>query len=159
MPAENNIQPSEQAKSWYPDTNDWDIILEFTLRFSRLEYAMKCTGFSKMEYGSLHPDWKAFQITLVQNEVPPCANEALKYLKQKPPQIQKENKVWEEINKGNGWPFLIKAVKTVRNNLFHGGKTPFYPRDKTLLTHCLSVIKAIVEVAPSEVRDTYNKSN
>jgi hypothetical protein len=47
--------------------------------------------------------------------------------------------------------WLLLAIRTVRNNLFHGGKFPLIPmpdpsRDRDLLIHSLTILDAMLQL-------------
>ena len=85
---------------------------------------------------------------------------ALLYIKRKPPLQQAGANKWDTIPECADWDLLILSLKTVRNNLFHGGKHHTGPvlepaRDKDLLRYCLSIMKAIVPLMPDDVKRTF----
>ncbi|MGY2491137.1 hypothetical protein [Cupriavidus sp. CP313] len=101
--------------------------LEFFLRFSRFEFALKENGKVKRgRRGVAQPDWDGF---VDDHESLYKLTDSARELLGSPPDVQivKDGRAWEwapltfdegesELSK------LVLAVKTVRNNLFHGGK-------------------------------------
>lgn len=104
-----------------------NLAFEFFYRFSRFEFALKENGKVKAGWrGVAEPDWRTF---VKEHEGTYQLSERGKELLRSPPEVQK-------AKGGNSWEWaplafdlgaselsrLVLAVKTVRNNLFHGGK-------------------------------------
>lgn len=104
-----------------------DLAFEFFYRFSRFEFALKENGKVKAgRRGVAEPDWRAF---IEEHETNYLLSERGVELLRAPPEVQR-------TKGGNSWEWaplafdlgaselscLVLAVKTVRNNLFHGGK-------------------------------------
>jgi hypothetical protein len=111
---------------------DDDLVLEFFANFSRFEYALKRAGFVKSDrHLNAMPDWDRFA-RKVAGGLGEVADEDFKtaksYLLQNPPrkQVLKDKRVqWETNRKRDNEPegqYLLRLVRDVRNNLFHGGK-------------------------------------
>lgn len=148
------MRPLEEA-----DLN-LDLITRFFLVFSRFEYALKRAGYVRSnEDGYAEADWAAFGRSvrrLYNRDRSPALSEATEYLLSNPPKRQAvgaaRTLVWEDLERREeqtdiGW--LLVIVRTVRNNLFHGGKYPMPygylqepARDATLLKHTLTVLEA-----------------
>lgn len=119
----------------------------FFYTFSRFEYALKCKGYAKKgRNDQVIVDWKKFACD--HNEIflenKQKLKESLDYYSKNPPkkQIFNNNKLeWNDLKKFNAssdceFYWFLKAVKHVRNNLFHGGKYPYdLNRDSCLLHH------------------------
>ncbi|WP_104041654.1 hypothetical protein [Vibrio hyugaensis] len=103
-----------------------NLVYKFFLQFSRLEFALKESGFvTSGQRNSAQPDWNAFiekyesnyQLDKIEAEL--MGNPPLK-------QEFKAGKVtWEKFDfppKASELKNLVFALKTMRNNLFHGGK-------------------------------------
>jgi hypothetical protein len=115
---------------------DRDLLLEFFLSFSRFEYALKTTGFYKrrpedsMRPPAAEPDWDRFATSLrdtFQRGRDRDLENACASLLDPPPNRQviiNDAPAWETPTRGPGSEveFLLRMVRTVRNNLFHGGK-------------------------------------
>lgn len=76
--------------------------------------------------------------------------EAVQYLRAHPPrkQILKTGKLdWKQVeNNGTQLEQILYLVRTIRNNLFHGGKFPCGPvedagRDTKLLESCIIILR------------------
>ncbi|MEW6325604.1 MAG: hypothetical protein AB1515_09495, partial [Nitrospirota bacterium] len=111
-----------------------ELLLEFFLTFARFEFALKQAGFLKQssrERPDAKPDWDSFAQELrgvFQSSGNPQLLQACDHLLLNPP--------WREvvINGATGWDSsaeddqlseveqLLRYVRRVRNNLFHGGK-------------------------------------
>ena len=94
--------------------------------FSRLEYALKENGFcSSGRYGQAQVDWRKFIKSHANDFTAPKEG---KKLLANPPQWQTYQVGrcgWEALNLDREATELGKVVlivKTIRNNLFHGGK-------------------------------------
>lgn len=102
------------------------LVYAFFLQFSRLEFALKESGYVKADFrDSAGPDWKrfieqysyAYVLDKVENELmadPPLRqvyrNEQISWVDFEFPDAS------TQLNN------LVFALKTMRNNLFHGGK-------------------------------------
>lgn len=142
-----------------------DLLLEFFLTFSRMEYALKASGFFKPGRGNppnAGPDWDRFAVSLrdkFQSEDNPQLREACEYLNDSPPwkQVIVNNELtWDSPS---AWPanesdieYLLKMVGSVRNNLFHGGKHNRLhegpERTKKLLNSSLVILKRCLALSP-----------
>ena len=136
MGSEKNLvaAPTQLADRYIGDLKvDKDLLLEFFIMFSRFEYALKRTDYVRKGVNWVAPDWPKFAKHIKAKFEETKIVKAVEYLKSKPPQIQMvKNKkfVFEKSpNCGSGVVYLIKCVKIVRNNLFHGGKFPSGPVD------------------------------
>jgi len=134
-----------------------DLLLRFFVVFSRFEYALKKTNYWLFP-GKVQPDWDrfgrefSFPVELADNSV----LKAIEYFKEQPPKKQ--------VYRNNGLDFddivfsakdtdkekLVKYVKTVRNNLFHGGKYPLIyqedpSRNPKLIEACVTLLLFFLE--------------
>lgn len=112
---------------------DTPLVLDFFETFSRFECGLKRAGFVKAgAYGSASPKWDAFA-DAIEGCLTASTNtdftNAKIYLLEQPPQLQKydpPNGVrWENNairSSETGTQYLLRLVRDVRNNLFHGGK-------------------------------------
>lgn len=102
------------------------LVYDFFLQFSRLEFALKESGYVKAgSRDSAEPDWRTFierhsdSYTLDAVEKELMANPPLK-------QVYRDHKIiWMDFDfphDSTELNNLVFALKTMRNNLFHGGK-------------------------------------
>lgn len=145
--------------------DDGDIVLRFFVIFSRFEYALKQSGFVKTGgYDSAMPDWDTFadKISngLGDDSLDLAFIDARARLFHTPPQKQTVTTRggslhWRKNIQGpteSDARYLLRLVRDVRNNLFHGGK---YPdgiisdqslRNKVLLQDCLTVLETCLSL-------------
>lgn len=144
---------------------DRDLVLEFFLEFSRFEYALKRARFLKKRTEDAIPDWDGFAQSLggqLADRHDSQFMQARSTLFARPPKKQIRGPsgelTWRESTRGSGETedaFLLRLVRTVRNNLFHGGKYP-YPegpvddpaRDRELLRAALGVLPKCRQLNP-----------
>lgn len=130
---------------------DKDLVLEFLVAVSRMEYALKRAGFAKSRQdGFISICWKDFAKKIEKNFDATRSTqllEAVEHLKTKSPKLQViSNKTldWQPIkpkHEESELQFALRLVRTVRNNLFHGGKYPMdVVRDPKLLKSCIVVL-------------------
>src|SRR6266699_1578234 len=146
-----------------------ELLLEFFLVFSRLEYAMKAAGWIKTDGGTAEPDWPRL-IDELQHEdeaVTAALPAAGQYLLEAPPKKQIRNAAgvldWSEVrcdDQHRRLSCLLWSVKRVRNNLFHGGKFELLPdlsdRNRRLVEGSLKVIEVLLDVPICEpIRQRY----
>jgi hypothetical protein len=144
---------------------DKDLVLCFLLVFARFEYALKRTEFLCGDASRAEPDWDRFADSLkgrFEKSHRQSFIDALSYLNDHPPQKQivlanqlrwKQN-VRDISESQEKW--ILRLVRTVRNNLFHGGKYP-YPdgpveepaRNRHLLSASLTVLEECLQFSPS----------
>jgi hypothetical protein len=130
------------------------LVLEFFVVFSRFEFALKEVGYNTVDhYKNLLPDWKKFSSDAAPwfITIPEEYEQAIAYLLGNPPcrQIKRTGAPIEWLvqtysAQTTNAVRILDAVKTVRNNLFHGGKhTPHSPpgRDEELIKASLTVLR------------------
>lgn len=134
-----------------------ELALVFLLGFSRLEYALKRTGYArKGKQDKVEISWRQFASDtgpLLDAEKTPTVLESMKYLQDYPPLMERVTAElvpeWREDDaraRGPGERALLR-VKTVRNNFFHGAKYPYRPdRDGPLLRHSLVIFEESLRV-------------
>lgn len=121
--------------------------------YSRFEFALKEYGFLRANKdGIAHADWKDFSEQIdPEGIVERAAKDAdVREMIANPPRVQivrDKHLDWEEripapITKLDE---LLWAVKSVRNNLFHGGKRGDDPRDNSLCRASLIVLSLCLE--------------
>lgn len=169
----------------YETRVDRELLLEFFLTFSRFEYALKDSGLFKApnnnaiksfkEKGILpeaEPDWNSFAISLqdvFRTDRTEALKQACEYIWDSPPMKQVII-----INDGIAWKtplrpdsvqelvFLLRVVKCIRNNLFHGGKYNIEVHEDTkrtemLLRSSLVILEECLSLA-TQVRQAFDKA-
>ncbi len=142
---------------------DKETVMKFFFVFSRFEYALKRAKYLKPNKENIAwADWDKFSKDLenifTTNKTPEL-REAIDYLQKHPPlkQIVKKGKIgWQKKKPLNHKPdihWILKQVRIVRNNLFHGGKFPDGPiqdpaRNPELIKNCLIILEACLELHP-----------
>jgi hypothetical protein len=156
-----------QVERWLRDAHlDKDLVLEFFFVFSRFEYALKRAGYLMRSSSRAEPAWDRFgqDIQLVYD--PNGASKldrAVKYLLTHPPrrQIKSHGRLgWSDDGERGGLTevqWLLRLVRRVRNNLFHGGKYPGGTveepaRNTELLRNGLTLLIACHDAAPEVKR-------
>jgi len=126
--------------------------MDFIYKFSRFEYSLKRAGY----LNDALPNWERFASKQKVNfEAHYIGNSplesAIQYLERHPPKKQiytNGNLSWDDGVVRTNQPillWLIECVKTIRNNLFHGGKFPIGPitdpsRDENLMGHSIVIL-------------------
>ncbi|GGD39883.1 hypothetical protein GCM10012288_12370 [Malaciobacter pacificus] len=152
-----------------PSTNIEELAFEFFKLFSKMEYALKATGIQKYlkndRNNNAFADWEefisknssSFSLTYLSD----------KYILNNPPKIQKVDNSGNLVfsnhwySNSNDLKSAIEYLKTVRNNLFHGGKgtsTEFIEdntRNKELLKSSIEIIKYI-KTLDSDVKSNFD---
>ncbi|ELC7203517.1 hypothetical protein RJO59_004686 [Enterobacter hormaechei] len=129
---------------------------EFFYWFSRFEFCLKERGYLKSKQNGVRaePGWKDF---VKEFESQYAQSKDAKFLVSLKPLQQKVGKnellVWEEINidNDNELQQVVSTLKTIRNNLFHGGKHSVkgwddINRTEELLVMGVQVMKEIVQM-------------
>lgn len=137
-----------------------DLAIEFMATFSRMEHALKSTGYALGNEGKVDPAWDRFA-----NEIDEQFNQleskdlvaAKDLLLNSPPrkqvlqdgQVIFQDQVLDQNQRATQQ--VIRFVRTVRNNLFHGGK--FLPtgetevgRNEALVRASLKIIRTCLEL-------------
>jgi len=159
---------------------DRNLLLTFFLTFSRFEYALKACGFFKRPNSQTdnplraleaQPDWDRFAISL-RSAFQPNRTEPLKraceFISDSPP--------WKQVivNGAVAWEtpvrpvqeseieFLLRMVRCVRNNLFHGGKHNIEVHENTerttmLLRSALVILEECLALAP-QIKHAFNEA-
>lgn len=150
-----NGSPNIDNPDW---RNDKNVVVRFFFWFARFEYALKKGDFFKSSEKPLRnaeADWDKFANRLGDsffNEMKGA--DECRILFKEPPKKQVINNGrlgWKPLSKSEDCQQLFHAVRRVRNNLFHGGKTmagPYgYPddRDKNLIEASLFVLEKALE--------------
>jgi len=132
------------------EPNDAALIFDFFIVFSRFEFALKRVGYFTGDETRIKPNWDEFCKNIkdrFDKARTPELQKAYEYYLTYPPkkQIAKNNKVvWKKNVQGENeteFEWIIRSIRIVRNNLFHGGKFPYDQiRDNTLLFHGLVIL-------------------
>lgn len=144
-----------------PDMLDRDLVLDFFWKFSVFECALKREGFLRTgRNNGAEPDWDRFgsevQGRFAQVAAPGFA-EAVAKLKLLTPQrqvVRGDKLGWDPIVQGpreSEEAYVLRLLKTARNNLFHGGKYPDGPiadvaRDHVILRTALAILDGCYEL-------------
>lgn len=168
MPPIPNTRVSEQ------------LLLEFFLNFSRFEHALKSSGYfqrinpnRRRRLGSpdAKPDWDRFAASLrnvFQIDRSEELRNACNYILDTPPRKQviiNNSVAWEtpvRPQHESDVEFLLRMVKSVRNNLFHGGKHNIELHEDTqrtelLLRNGIVILRECLELAP-HVKQEYDQA-
>jgi hypothetical protein len=146
-----------------------DLLLEFFLSFARFEYALKATGFFVRHAENsacppkAEPDWPSFAASLhstFNSRRNAEIERAYQYLSESPPNRQvivNGALAWETPMRGTDSEieYVLRMVRSVRNNLFHGGKHNIEVHETTerteaLLRSCLAVLNECLALAPTQ---------
>ena len=139
-------------------SNDVELISKFFLVFSRFEYALKAAGWAKAgRNNTAWPDWDKVMKKLQEAKDRDPVFDKAGILFTEPPKrqiLENDQLCWRKVKpSGNRSQQLIRSVKCVRNNLFHGGKyndqqIVFTPRQVCLVTAALEVLMQLL-IMPS----------
>ena len=133
-----------------------ELTLEFLGTFARFEYALKRAGYVQGDDKRVSADWDRFarEIATLDPAFLAPVLECCEYLQEHPPkkQVLRDRRLqWVLRGGGAGSAVgeIILNVRTVRNNLFHGGKFPEGPvdepfRDRQLVTDCIAVLDCLL---------------
>lgn len=146
-----------------PSAFDHDLVLDFFCKFSVFECALKREGFLRTgPNDGAQANWDRFgrevQGRFAQVSIPGFA-EAVDKLRQLAPrrQVVRNGQLgWEPIVQGNDESeesYILRLLKTARNNLFHGGKYPDGPikevaRDRDILVSARAVLDDCYAIHP-----------
>ena len=139
-----------------------ELACEFLAVFSRFEYALKSTEYACGNENKVEPCWDRFSnhIDGAFNKITePEFLKATDYLLKNPPRKQalsKDRIIFNDQtidNKQAKANQVFKMIRTVRNNLFHGGKYLPYGemeegRNKRLVESSLLILKSCVHLHP-----------
>lgn len=154
--ATDSRPPIPDAIQRIANAPDRQLAWEFFVFFSRFEYALKRHQLYLMPgTGDAQPNWDRFASENAANFRPaasPALQTAVAFYLAQPPRKQLRDQgemKWSEPLEWNGREpqliWLLRVVRTVRNNLFHGGKFPHLPvaepsRDRDLIANGLAVL-------------------
>jgi hypothetical protein len=143
-----------------PAALDQGLVLNFFWRFSAFECALKREGFLKAgRNNAAEPDWKRFGHEITGRFASVAVSgltEAREQLRQLSPrrQVVREGRIgWEPVqqNHESEEEYILRLMRIVRNNLFHGGKYPDGPideiaRNRDILRAALTILDACCEI-------------
>ncbi len=146
---------------------DKTLVGDFFIIFARFEYALKRAGFTNGSADGVSPDWMKFASSLKEDFNPNKSNDlqdAVAYLDTYPPKKQVlAGKVlsWQDNVKQDNEPtliWMIRLIKTVRNNLFHGGKFSYGEirdpsRNALLLESALTILYECLDLSEKKHLD------
>lgn len=139
------------------NTPDRRLAWEFFVFFSRFEYALKRDQrYLKPGKGDAQPNWDRFASDNAASFNPSASSklqEAVDFYLVHPPRKQlsdqgkmkwSDPQIWDERDPQLVW--LLRVIRIVRNNLFHGGKFPLLPvaepsRDHDLIANGLVILE------------------
>jgi hypothetical protein len=147
------------------------LLLRFFVYFSRFECALKRAGYAPTD-GHAQADWHLFAKKCqpqFQADATALLSNACDYFEQHPSlkQIVTNGQLaWSSAESRGNQPqlaWLLKMVRRVRNNLFHGGKYPMQPvpdpaRNADLLYHSLVLLTACLQL-DEDVRLRFDDGN
>ena len=144
-----------------PDELDRDLVLGFFWKFSVFECALKREGFLRPgPKNGAEPNWDRFgkevQGRFSQVSIPGFADAVGNFRKLSPQrQVVRDGHLgWEPIRQKAGQAdeeYILRLLRTVRNNLFHGGKYPDgsiaeVARDRDILRAALKILDGCYEI-------------
>lgn len=149
----------------YPLSFDRDLIVDLVLEFSRFEYSLKRSGLLVKGRDDAKPDWDSFavrirdQLSRTEASVAPAIQLLISRRPKKQVVTPSGVLAWRETTRAPGEAlesYVLRLVRLVRNNLFHGGKFP-YPdgpiqdqaRDEALLRAGLNVLHYCRNLVPA----------
>lgn len=121
---------------------------------ARFEFALKESGYVAGDEGKrVSPDWARFEADAMRSNVLERlrASDVATMLLDSPPRRQirsGDGFVWGDPLQIQNARQLCAAVRQVRNNLFHGGKSGADPRDDELCEGAVGALLALLEVEP-----------
>jgi len=147
------------------DSGDRKLAWYFFVFFSRFEYALKRHAKYLMPgIGEAKPNWNRFgsdHAASFQAALTPALALAIEYFKTCPPSKQLRSNghmSWSDPIRHDGREpllvWLLRAIRVVRNNLFHGGKFPTFPvsdpsRNHDLLTNAIVILDSCLKLDAS----------
>jgi hypothetical protein len=135
-----------------------ELTLRFLAVFARFEYALKRAGYLQGDDNKVLPDWDSFgrDVGRLDAAVTAPVLASCEYLQKHPPKkqtLQNGRLRWVERQGTSGSAIgdVLLSIRTVRNNVFHGGKFPDGPvaeplRDEQLIRDCLAVLESLLEL-------------
>lgn len=132
-----------------------ELTVEFLGTFARFEYALKRAGYVHGDESQANPNWDRLGNELAAQDAAAVTTviECCPYLINHPPMkqvLENGELAWKVRGKAKSEiETILLSVRTVRNNVFHGGKFPTGPvaeplRDESLIRDCLAVFQALL---------------
>lgn len=148
---------------------DRDLVLRFLGVFSRFEFALKRSGFLRNSKRA-EADWNTYADSLrgkFKSVDDSKFTDAVVFIISTPPcrQVVSGSGIdWEGTPPGDGEhreKYVLRLVRVVRNNLFHGGKYPVGPvedvgRNSELIEASLDVLAQCLQLSP-DVRAAFDE--
>jgi len=136
---------------------DGDLVRDFFVFFARFEYALKREGMLRGNLKKAEADWDCYAKRvrhLFEPATSPPMKTSVDYLLENSPQKQivlggklQFAAVNKDVSESKA-SYILRLVRRVRNNLFHGGKFPESggpiaetSRDQSLLHHALTILE------------------
>jgi len=160
---QEKMEIRERTREAYSHIDD-DLILDFFIVFSRFEYALKEAGYIRSSKAEVN--WCDF-IEKIETDfsLGPLGNpKNMDLFKEFKTQTICEDKLdWRDFkfNEDNSNANnVVNVIRTIRNNLFHGGKTSEFcsglnkSRDEELMKYALKYIEILIN-SESNVRNHF----
>jgi hypothetical protein len=154
--------PVPEAIRRIANSEDRTLAWTFFVFFSRMEYALKRSGtYLKAGTSDAQPNWDKFAADYNNQFCPDASPEltaAVDYFLANPPRKQLNNDGavgWSDPQRHDGREpllvWLLRMLRHVRNNLFHGGKFPSIRidepgRDRELLMNSIVILNACIQL-------------
>lgn len=135
-----------------------ELTLEFLATFARFEFALKKAGYALGDDTKVMPDWDTFARDVARLDAALLAPvlSTCQYLQQRPPKkqvLQNGALIWvdRQGTSGSAIGDVLLSVRTIRNNVCHGGKFPdgFVAeplRDEALIRDCVAVLDGLLNL-------------
>jgi hypothetical protein len=150
------------------DSEDRTLAWAFFIFFSRMEYALKRSGYLSGTVAA-QPNWDRFSSEHSLKFNPDASEQlrtAVNYFIAQPPrkQVQENREIhWKPQEYDEKEPllnWLLRMIRCVRNNLFHGGKFPLIPisepsRDREVLLNSLVILQSSLPLDPKVQRQFF----
>jgi hypothetical protein len=147
-----------------------ELTLEFLATFARFEFALKKAGYAQGDNSSVSPAWDSFANDVAKLDaatLAPVLN-ASQYLQQHPPKKQVLDHgllrwVARKGTTGSAIGDVLMSVRTIRNNVLHGGKFPDgmvtdLLRDEQLIRDCVAVLNGLLGLPlPKDVGNIFRQ--
>lgn len=147
-----------------------ELTLEFLATFARFEFALKKAGYAQGDDTKVLPDWDSFARDVAKLDAAVLAPvlHACRYLQEHPPKkqiLQNGSLQWvaRQGTSGSAIGDVLLSVRTVRNNLFHGGKFPDGMitdpvRNEQLIQDCLAALQGLLDLPlPKDVSNIFKE--